>query len=167
MQCEHSLTIYFPGLRPTFDVLLMMFNHQPKFDLKKAPMKWSNHDAWPKSIWRYSSNRWALHVDQKHFRHKNNWKWSKLYVLNFIRFQIGKGYFVERIVLQAKWKSLGLHEVTNLKSIQWIFLWLIINCLQHELLKFLNVCGMINWERFHWLELFATMVASICKVVLN
>ncbi|XP_055295743.1 uncharacterized protein LOC129565193 [Sitodiplosis mosellana] len=56
--------------------------------------------------------------------------------------QIGKGYFIERRVLEARWKGIGLSE--------------------NDLLAFLNVCGMIHWERVHWLELLSVMAASMC-----
>ncbi|XP_031624239.1 ropporin-1-like [Contarinia nasturtii] len=56
--------------------------------------------------------------------------------------QIGKGFFVERHVLERRWKELGLAE--------------------NDLLVFLNISGMLRWERIHWLELLAVMTASMC-----
>lgn len=61
-----------------------------------------------------------------------------------LSFQIGHGYFVERAVLQERWKALSLT--------------------QDHLLALLELSGMLRWERIHWLELLSLMAASISKV---
>lgn len=58
--------------------------------------------------------------------------------------QIGKGYFVDRGLLQMRWKGLGLP--------------------QHELLMLLAASGMLDWDIVHWLKLVAVMAASISEV---
>ncbi|CAD7083767.1 unnamed protein product [Hermetia illucens] len=55
--------------------------------------------------------------------------------------QVGKGFFLSREVLQKKWEGLCLPE--------------------EELLKYLSLCRMINWEQVHWLKVFAVMVGSL------
>lgn len=58
--------------------------------------------------------------------------------------QIGKGYFVDRHLLQMRWKGLGLP--------------------QHELFILLAASGMLDWDIVHWLKLVAVMAASISEV---
>ncbi|XP_037028017.1 uncharacterized protein LOC119068515 isoform X2 [Bradysia coprophila] len=55
--------------------------------------------------------------------------------------QLGKGFFVQRDVLQNSWTTLSLPE--------------------EDLLKFLSLCRMLHWSQIHWLELFAVMVGSL------
>lgn len=59
--------------------------------------------------------------------------------------QLGKGYFVDRPLLQMRWKGLGLP--------------------QHELLVLLAASGMLDWDIVHWLKLVAVMAASISEVI--
>lgn len=68
---------------------------------------------------------------------------SKEYLKTLIK-QIGKGYFVDRDLLQMRWKGLGLP--------------------QHELFVLLAASGMLNWDVVHWLKLVAVMAASISEV---
>lgn len=68
---------------------------------------------------------------------------SKEYLKTLIK-QIGKGYFVDRDLLQMRWKGLGLP--------------------QHELFVLLAASGMLNWDVLHWLKLVAVMAASISEV---
>lgn len=58
--------------------------------------------------------------------------------------QVGKGYFINRDILQKQWMNLCLSE--------------------NELLKFLSLCRMLHWERVHWLKLFAVLVGSLNQV---
>lgn len=60
--------------------------------------------------------------------------------------QIGKGYFVDRDLLQMRWKGLGLP--------------------QEELFVLLVASGMLDWDVVHWLKLVAVMAASISEVFL-
>lgn len=58
--------------------------------------------------------------------------------------QIGKGYFVDRYLLQTRWKGLGLPE--------------------NELFVILAASGTLEWDILHWLKLVALMSASISEV---
>jgi hypothetical protein len=55
--------------------------------------------------------------------------------------QVGKGYYIERPVLEHFWHGLCLPE--------------------EELLKFLSLARMLYWNKIHWLKLFCIMVGSI------
>lgn len=61
--------------------------------------------------------------------------------------QIGKGYFVDRELLQMRWKGLGLPE--------------------HELIVLLAACGMLDRDIVHWMKLVAVMAGSISEVFLQ
>lgn len=59
--------------------------------------------------------------------------------------QIGKGYYVERDLLQKRWKGLGLAE--------------------QDLFVLFAASGMLDWDTVHWLKLVAVMAASISEVI--
>lgn len=58
--------------------------------------------------------------------------------------QIGKGYFVNRELVQKRWKGLGLSE--------------------RELFVLLAASGMLDWHIIHWIKLVAVMAAYISQV---
>lgn len=58
--------------------------------------------------------------------------------------QLGKGFFVDRDVLQERWQALALPE--------------------DELLSFLSLCRQLHWPQVHWLKVFAVMVGSLNNV---
>lgn len=79
---------------------------------------------------------------------------------------MGKGFFVDRDVLQNRWEQLTLPEVRSKKD-QFCktFNLLIRILIKEELLRFLSLCRMLYWPQVHWLKLFAVMVGSLNTVI--
>lgn len=58
--------------------------------------------------------------------------------------QIGKGYFVDRVLLQKRWRGIGLPE--------------------DDLLEFVGNASMADGQALHWLKLIAAMTLSLDDV---
>lgn len=78
---------------------------------------------------------------------------------------MGKGFFVDRNVLQNRWEHLSLPEVTLFHYVDRgnIYIYYLYSH-QEELLRYLSLCRMLHWSQVHWLKLFAVMVASLNTV---